>query len=89
MIGATRKDMKYEQYLQEKASKYIFDNDMLEQAYKFWESNEEKEERLKRIWIDLKRKNALGGLDARTSDEQDQINSDIVELTRKIRWKID
>lgn len=62
---------------------------MLEQTYKFWESPEEKAERLKKIWLDLKRKNALSGIESRTSEEQEEINQQIVELARKVRWKID
>jgi hypothetical protein len=31
-------------------------------------------ERLKKIWLDLKRKNAIGGIEARTIDEQDDIS---------------
>jgi hypothetical protein len=57
--------------------------------YKFWETQEDKEERIKRIWIDLKRKNALGGLDQRTSQEQIELNQQITELVRKIRWRVD
>jgi hypothetical protein len=49
----------------------MFDNDLIEQAYKFWENDEEKAERLKMIWLDLKRKNAIGGIEQRTTDEQD------------------
>jgi len=42
----------------------MFDNDLIEQQYKFWESDLDREIRLRSIWIDLKRKNALGGVDA-------------------------
>jgi DNA mismatch repair protein MutH len=42
---------------------------MLENTYKFWETNEDKQERLRKIWLDLKKKNALGGVDARTTEE--------------------
>jgi hypothetical protein len=70
-FGQSRKDTKFDQYVQKKASKYLFDNDLLEKSYKFWESNEDKYDRLKRIWIELKRKNALGGIEARTPAEQD------------------
>jgi len=59
----------FEQFVTQKASKNIFDNDLLEQQYKFWETETDKEQRLKRIWIDLHRKNALGGIDAPTSEE--------------------
>ena len=37
---------------------------LLEQQYKFWETTQDKEQRLKGLWIDLNRKNALGGIDA-------------------------
>ena len=62
---------------------------MLDQQYKFWESDEDREYRLRRLWIDLKRKNALGGVDATTADEHTDINKNAVELLRKIRWKVD
>lgn len=67
----------------------MFENDYLELEYKFWESNEDKEERLKKIWIDLKRKNALGGLDERTNKEQTGLDKEITNLLRKVRWKVD
>jgi len=41
----------------------MFENDYLELEYKFWENEEDKTERLKKIWIDLRRKNALGGVE--------------------------
>lgn len=41
------------------------------------------------MWLDLRRKNALGGVEARTTDEQDAISEQIVELTRKVRYRID
>lgn len=69
MSGSSKKDTKYEQFLNQRASKYLFDNDILEQAYKFWENDDERIERLKKIWLDLKRKNALGGIEARTTAE--------------------
>ena len=81
--------MKYEQFLTQHASKYVFDNDLLEQAYKFWENDEERAERLKKIWLELKRKNAIGGVEARTTEEQDELSQQIVELTRKVRFRID
>jgi len=57
--------------------------------YKFWETQEDKQQRIKKLWIDLKRKNALGGAEARTSREQNDINKTIVELVRKIRFRVD
>jgi len=68
-LGSSRTDTKFEDFMKEKSSKYIFDNDLLDQAYKFWENDVDKNERLKKIWLDLKRKNAFGGLEAKTSEE--------------------
>ena len=42
IVGSARKDMKFEEYLEKHASKYLFDNDLLEKSYKFWETKEEK-----------------------------------------------
>jgi len=56
------------------ASDNLFDNDLLEQQYKFWESAEDREARLKLLWLDLKRKNALGGIDAVSNDDQNATN---------------
>lgn len=41
------------------------------------------------LWIDLKRKNALGGIDAVSNEEQNEMNSKIVELIRRVRWRMD
>ena len=55
-IGAERTNkVPYEDYVQQRASKYIFENDLLEKEYKFWETNFEKEERLKKLWIQVRR----------------------------------
>ena len=62
-IGESRKDTDREDFMRSKASQNMFDNDLIDQAYKFWENEDDKRERLKKIWIDLKRKNALGGVD--------------------------
>ena len=79
----------FEEFAAKTASENIFDNDLLEQQYKFWESMEDRENRLRRIWIDLKRKNALGGIDAVTQEEHLEINKEIVETIRRIRWRTD
>ena len=57
--------------------------------YKFWETQEDKANRIKKIWIDLKRKNALGGAEGRSSREQNDINTQIVNLIRQVRYKVD
>ena len=61
--GMIEKSMTFEQYVKENKSEQIFDNDMLELQYKFWETNLEREQRLKKVWIDMRRRNALGGVD--------------------------
>jgi len=65
----SRRGTSWEDYKVANESKNLFENDMLEMQYRFWETQKDKEERLKLIWIDLKRKNALGGLDQRTTAE--------------------
>lgn len=67
----------------------MFENELIDLQYKFWESSKDKEERLKLLWIDLKRKNALGGLDQRTNAEQNEINGQISEIMRRVRWRVD
>lgn len=77
--GGSKGGVQYEQFVQSQPSRYIFDHDLVDKAYKFWESNEERYERLKKIWIDLKRKQALGGVDARTTEEQQDLTDQIIE----------
>jgi len=89
LFGESKRDTKYETFVQNRASTYLFDNDLMEQAYKFWESDEERSQRLKKIWLELRKKNALGGIEARTTEEQDKLSQSIVELTRKVRFRID
>ena len=79
----------FEEFVSKMASENIFENDLLEQQYKFWESTEDRELRLKRIWLDLKRKNALGGVDAVSNEEIQTLNSEIAGLLRRIRWRTD
>jgi hypothetical protein len=57
--------------------------------YKFWESQEDKMQRLKILWLDLKRKNALGGLDQRSTKEQVELNQEIAEIIRRVRTRVD
>ena len=65
--ASSKGDTTFEQFLDMKEDKNMFHNDLLELEYKFWENQEEKAESIKKIWIDLKRKNALGGVDQRTT----------------------
>lgn len=88
-MGESRRDTKYEDFIQGKAQQNMFENDLLDQAYKFWENDDDKKERLKKIWIGLKRKSALGGVEVRTAEEQDKLSADIVKLARQVRFRID
>lgn len=84
-------DMTFEEFLELKQSENLFHNDLLELEYKFWESQEDKEQRLKKIWIDLKRKNAFAENKdtAQANREQIELNKQIAELVRRIRWRVD
>lgn len=62
-FGSIKGDTTFEQFVAAKQSDNIFHQDMAELEYKFWEGPEERVERLKNIWIDLKKKNALGGIE--------------------------
>lgn len=68
-FGSSKKtnNTTYEEFLRENESPNIFNNDLLEQEYKFWENDFDKEERLKNIWLNYKRNITQGGVDARTS----------------------
>ncbi len=54
-----------------------------------WETNEEKQDRLKGIWLQLKKKNALGGEQAQTTEEQQELTKQLVTVMRRVRWRID
>lgn len=60
--------------MEQNASPNAFENDMLEIELKFWESDADREERIKKLWIDLKRKNAIGGEEAVTTFQQNEMN---------------
>jgi len=51
--------MSYEDFLSQRAEKNWFFNDLMELEYKFWESQEDKEVRIKQLWIELNKKKAL------------------------------
>ena len=41
------------------------------------------------MWIELKRKHALGGIDAPTNEEHLEVNKKITDLVRRVRWRVD
>ena len=67
----------------------IFEKDLEERAQLFLEDDFEREKRLRETWIDLKKKNIIGGPDARTPNEQIALQELIVDKIRDLRWKID
>lgn len=85
----SKTDVSYQEWLSKNASENAFENDTVELEYKFWESQEDRHLRIKKLWLDLKRKNAIGGSEARTTEQQIEINKQIVELLRKVRWRVD
>lgn len=65
-----------------------FDNEFLEEKYQYLETLEEKEERLRKIWINSK-KNLI---DSKTFEKNKnflKINKEIIELIKSLRIKID
>lgn len=90
MSGSSKGDTTYEQFLGTHQQSNMFYNDLLEMEYKFWETEEDKELRIKKLWIDLKRKNALAhDSPAKRSDDYMDLNTQIVELIRRLRWRVD
>ena len=63
----------------------------MELEYKFWESDEEREQRIKKVWIELKKKQALLPPTEfkKATREHQELTKEIVEMTRRVRWRID
>jgi len=86
-------DVTYEEFLSQQDTN-IWNQEHLDLEYKFWETQEDKYLRLKKIWINLKKKNAIAS-DASYSDqfknsrEFHDLTKNIVEITRKMRWRVD
>ena len=87
--GMIEKQMTLEEFSKENQSENIFENDMIEQQYKFWETDLERMQRLKKTWIDMNRRLALGGVDEITTEEHSEMQNEIIKMLRKIRWKVD
>lgn len=87
--GMIEKALTFEEYAEDNMSPNIFDNDLIEQKYKFWETRIERMQRLKKVWIDINRRQALGGVDDVTDEERKEMNDAIIEKMRNLRWKVD
>jgi len=53
--GMIEKELTFEEYAEKHLTEDIFDHDTIELEYKFWETNLEREQRLKKTWIDMNR----------------------------------
>jgi len=87
--GMLEKALTFDEFAEYHLSPNVFDNDLIELQYKFWETDLEKEQRLKKTWIDMNRRKALGGVDAVSWKEHRDMNDQIVAMTRKLRWQVD
>ena len=83
---ASKGETTFEQFVEREASPYMFENDLLEQTFKFWETDKEKFARIQKIWLELRRKNALGGLDAVPVQHHDKTTQAVVRAIRDLRF---
>ena len=44
---------------------------------------------MKKVWIDINRRQALGGVDDVTEEERKEMNDTIIEKMQNLRWKVD
>lgn len=87
-----QKSLTFEQFLeQHDESTGIFDSEMQELEYKFWETDEEKQYRIAKLWTDLKKNQATMSPDnqRKATEDQTKLTKEICELTRRIRWRVD
>ena len=52
----SKNTISYEEYLKENEKVALLDKDILEMNYEYWETTEEREERLRLIWMQSKQK---------------------------------
>ncbi len=86
-----KKFIKFEEYVNEFSNRYMFDNDLLYESYYYWEDADEKEMRLRELWINScknKLEKNIKRPDYVIKDLQ-KVNEDISELVRSLRRKID
>ena len=86
-----KKHMQYEEFVKQFSNKYMFDNDLLYETYYYWEDLDEKESRLRELWINSKKvklERAIKYPRLHMKD-LDRLNDEIGELVRNLRRKID
>jgi len=65
---------------------YLWDHDLLESKF---ENPDERAHRIHKEWIQLKRANVLENPDKRTTEEQVDLQNEIVDKIRDLRWRVD
>lgn len=100
-----KKNISYEEYLKDNSQTFLFDKDILDMNYEYWETPEEKEERLRIKWIESKQK-YLSNLEMtnkiveeesiklpKSSVEADkniqELSNELCKMIRDLRMKID
>lgn len=97
--------MSYDEYIEENAKAQLLDKDILDINYEYWETLEEKEERLRIKWIESKQK-LLSNIEMTnkiieiekidipkdqkiTEENIEKLTSNLCKLIRDLRFKID
>lgn len=86
-----KKFIKFDEFVNEFSNKYMFDNDLLYETYYYWEDAEEKEARLRELWINTYKDRLEKNIKRPESVSKDlqKLNDEIAVLLRNLRRKID
>jgi hypothetical protein len=86
-----KKFIKFDEFVNEFSNKYMFDNDLLYETYYYWEDTEEKEARLRELWINTYKDRLEKNIKRPESVTKDlqKLNDEIAVLLRNLRRKID
>ncbi len=101
----SKKTVSYSEYMKENDQAYLLDKDILDMNYEYWETPEEKEERLRILWIESKQRllnnidmsNRIINIDKidvptdskSTEENIENLSNDLCKLIRDLRFKID
>jgi len=86
-----KKFVKFEEFVKEFSNKYMFDNDLLYDTYYYWEDLDQKEMRLRELWINSRKERLEQNMKRpeTLSKELTKLNDNISVLVRNLRRKID
>jgi hypothetical protein len=86
-----KKFVKFEEFVKEFSNRYMFDNDLLYETYYYWEDLDEKEMRLRELWINSRKERLEKNINRpeSLSRELQKLNDNISVLVRNLRRKID